>query len=296
MGYKMDFVIQLIVWLFFAVLAFVVIVVVGTILRMIFSKSYREKIQKESQDLQTYQQKLNDICQSTVIKATDLQDLKKWREEQGLSDIQARIYAKKAYQTACKAVIDRATFSPESKAGLQRLRFFLDVNPVDFPEETKELDRLSRHYQIEHGDLPTVHSSLITKLHETVHYSLQSALLEERVVSREYRGLSNGVGLRVSENLGVTLGGHGGELVDQTGVVAADTGELLISNQRAVFLGEMQSFEVNYRDLLSWSLAYRTLTLHTKHGTKVVQIIDEQFDSYEILMALSRLIDIDLLS
>lgn len=116
---------------------------------------------------------------------------------------------------------------------------------------------------------------------------------EERVLSRDYRGGSHRIGVRVSDNIGLSLGGQRGKIQESTGVTTVDCGDLVITSQRAVFLGGQHSFEVYYRDLLSWNLFVDELVFHTKQGVKAVEITDDKFDRTELNMVLYQLLDVD---
>ena len=230
-----------------------------------------------------------------IINASDLQQLKTWQQEQELSDEQVKKFAKKAYKIACKSATI-GVLSPERKQGLKRLQAFLAIDVKEFAKEEKELVRHRRYYDISQGQLPTAYSTLITKADEKVHCCLEGELREERVLSRDYRGGSHGIGVRVSDNVGLSLGGQREKIQESTGVTTVDYGDLIITNQRAVFLGGQHSFEVYYRDLLSWNLVVDELIFHTKQGVKTVEITDDKFDYTELDMVLYQLIDIDLLS
>lgn len=163
----------------------------------------------------------------------------------------------------------------------------------NLPKKKKELARHSRYYDIQQGKLPTAYSTLITKADKRVHYCLDGELREERVLSRDYRGGSHGIGVRVSDNVGLSLGGQRGKIQESTGVTTVDYRDLIITNQRAVFLGGQHSFEVYYRDLLSWNLVVDELIFHTKQGVKAVEITDDKFDRTELNMVLYQLLDVD---
>lgn len=173
------------------------------------------------------------------------------------------------------------------------MQAFLAIDVKEFAKEEKELARHSRYYDISQGQLPTAYSTLITKVDEKAHYCLDGELREERVLSQDYRGGSHGIGVRVSDNVGLSLGGQREKIQESTGVTTVDYGDLIITNQRAVFLGGQHSFEVYYRDLLSWNLVVDELVFHTKQGVKTVKITDDEFDYAELDMVLRRLIDVD---
>lgn len=249
--------------------------------------------QQESDNIQLYGHRLQYVCRQAIIKASDLQELKNLQQQKGLTDGQIQHFAKDAYRTAYELAISKMTLSPDARAGLHQLQLFLKIKPDTIKNETQELNHRARLYSIEQGFLPTTQSELMTKFAEVVHYSFIGDLLDERVAFRSMQGSSGSFGMRFGD-FGVATTGSSGAILDHREMTVVDCGELVISNQRVVFLGELQSFEVYYQDLLSWTVCRNGLILRSAGiSTKTLMIDNEFFDPIELYLALRHLIGRD---
>jgi hypothetical protein len=118
---------------------------------------------------------------------------------------------------------------------------------------------LGRHVMIAEangGILPEVHSSrLIQKKGEVVHLELDATLLMD-VTVRQSQGGYSGISFPIGKTgIRYRVGGYRGHSVEVgTQRVPADTGVLVISSQRAVFLGTKKTIELPLSKLINLTL------------------------------------------
>jgi hypothetical protein len=105
------------------------------------------------------------------------------------------------------------------------------------------------------GRLPTVDApKLMAKSGEVVHLETAAALMKE-VAVREWRGGSQGVSFRVAKGVRYRVGSTRGHLVTVgSQLQVADTGFLVVTSQRAAFLGERKTVEMPYSKLLGMNV------------------------------------------
>jgi hypothetical protein len=106
------------------------------------------------------------------------------------------------------------------------------------------------------GTLPEIQSSrLIKKKGEVVHLELDATMLKDVTVHQSqggYSGFSFPIG---KTGIRYRVGGYRGQSVEVgTKRVLADTGVLVVSSQRAVFLGTKKTIELPYAKLVNLTL------------------------------------------
>ena len=119
------------------------------------------------------------------------------------------------------------------------------------PEFLPLLARLSIA-QINDGRLPELDpgmSHLMAKRGEIIHLETGATLMKE-VVDREFRGGSQGVSIPMGHGVRFRTGGfHGKSVVVGTHLATADTGPIVVSSTRIVFLGGRKTIETPYTKL-----------------------------------------------
>ncbi len=105
--------------------------------------------------------------------------------------------------------------------------------------------------RVNDGRLPELEDSpLVRKRNEVVHATMGARLLKE-VVLREYRGAYSGFSFRVMKGVRYHTGGtRGHSVVVGSRMEVSDDGVLVLTSQRAVFLGSKRSLEFAYPKLL----------------------------------------------
>ena len=106
--------------------------------------------------------------------------------------------------------------------------------------------------EINDGRLPIEKSSpLILRSGEIARYSCRVALMKETAV-REFRGGSQGVSIRIAKGVNYRVGGvRGRSVVVGTTQTEQDTGDLVITDRRAVFIGGNRTLEFRYDRLIA---------------------------------------------
>src|SRR6478672_7279737 len=130
---------------------------------------------------------------------------------------------------------------------------------IDLTAYLRANPKLGRHVMIAEangGTLPVVQSTrLIQKKGEVVHLELDATMLKDVTVHQSqggYSGFSFPIG---KTGIRYRVGGYRGQSVEiGTKRVPADTGVLVISSQRAVFLGTKKTVELPYAKLVNLTL------------------------------------------
>jgi hypothetical protein len=106
--------------------------------------------------------------------------------------------------------------------------------------------------RVNDGRLPVVDSpSLMVAGGEVVHLQQAASLMKE-VAIREYQGGYSGFSFRVAKGVRFHTGGtRGRSVVVGSELLVADSGILVVSSQRVVFLGSKSTVEIPYKKLLN---------------------------------------------
>ena len=105
--------------------------------------------------------------------------------------------------------------------------------------------------EIQEGNLPTTQvNNVIFQKGEQAHWTEAGDILEERVVGRRYQGGSSGVSFRIAKGVSYRVGAHRGNIVTDKAVVPVRSGDLIITNKRAIFRGDKKSFVLSIAKLL----------------------------------------------
>ena len=106
--------------------------------------------------------------------------------------------------------------------------------------------------QIDAGMFPEVANPPVNlQFGEKAYFVVDAQLLEERVVGRQYQGGSHGVSFRIMKGVSYRVGASRGRSVPVRGVVPVSTGCFCITSQRLIFAGNVKSFAVDRRKILS---------------------------------------------
>ncbi len=146
--------------------------------------------------------------------------------------------------------------SAEEEEHVQQLVSGLDIDLAAYLRAHPELGRHVMIAKANGGTLPEVQSSrLIQKKGEVVHLELDATMLKDVTVHQSqggYSGFSFPIG---KTGIRYRVGGYRGQSVEAcTKRVPADSGVLVISSQRAVFLGAKKTVELPYAKLVNLTL------------------------------------------
>ncbi len=193
---------------------------------------------------------LCDAVADGILTPEEITQIEQLMSETGLS-IQDLARARRAiFKNAMKS-LDRSGYSLEKILGIEAIQNFLKIANSEIPAETAKLARLKFLASIRlYGPSPIDPDNLVLRRGETAHWQEPGTLYENKVVSRRYEGGSRGMSIRVIKGLSFRVGSHRGHLVSQTANVPVSTGNLLITNQRLIFVGREKSFETKFENLL----------------------------------------------
>jgi hypothetical protein len=123
--------------------------------------------------------------------------------------------------------------------------------------------------QANDGRLPIIpNPNIALKKDEQVHLEMQSALLKE-VAIKEYQGGYSGVSFRIAKGVRFHTGGARGRIVVVGHqLTQSDRGRLLVTSQRAIFLGQNTSIEMPFNKILSLELFENGVRFHLSNRKK----------------------------
>jgi hypothetical protein len=132
-------------------------------------------------------------------------------------------------------ILERFNIDPAMEAWAQeKIQYF------------REISRIESGAPLQTGN-PT---GLILQKSEVCYLSLPAQLYEERVVSRNYTGGSQGVSIRIVKGLTYRVGQQRGQMISQTGMTLISDGFLVVTNKRIVFSGSRKSVSTPLDKLL----------------------------------------------
>lgn len=154
-----------------------------------------------------------------------------------------------------RAIADRRVTDYESQA-IERLADQLQMSPQWKAWAKQEMRYYAMFHYIEQGGtLPTqMPVNVILQRGEVCHLSIPARLLEERVVSRQYVGGSQGVSVRIMKGVTYRVGQQRGHIETRSGIVPISNGYFNITNKRLVFSGNNKSVSSALNKLLDLQL------------------------------------------
>jgi hypothetical protein len=156
-----------------------------------------------------------------------------------------------AFATYVQQAAGDDSLTPEEESHVQELVRVLGIDLGAFFRQNPDLGRHVMVAEANGGFLPEVSSSrLMQKKGEVVHLEVEATLLKD-VTIRQSRGGYSGFSFPIGRTgIRYRVGGYGGQSVEVgTKRIPADTGYLVISSQRAVFLGSKKTLDLPYAKL-----------------------------------------------
>lgn len=165
-----------------------------------------------------------------------------------------REWDKKRFEVAAQAtrqVIADDILTREEEAHVSALLEALAIEVSDFAQRNLALYEELMIARINDGRLPVVSQpAAVLKKGEIAHGEFSAALMKE-VVRREYRGGSSGVSVPIGFGMRYrTSSFRGKSVVVGTELVTADSGEFVVTNQRALFVGTKKTLEFRFDRLV----------------------------------------------
>lgn len=209
--------------------------------------------------------------------------------QEDFNKLRSEIFAQVVHQ----AIIDRRVEANEL-AVLNHLIERLDVAPEIEAWAQRQVQYYSLFALIESGAPLPIGSptGLILQKNEVCHASLPAQLIEERVVSRNYAGGSQGVNLRIVKGVSYRVGQQKGKMVSQSGLVPVSDGNFVITNKRLVFTGDRKSVSTPIEKLLDLHVFSDGLNFTATGNVKPVIIrLNSGEDAELCAVLISRLIN-----
>lgn len=217
----------------------------------------REQAERDKEELEKYGRFLTLAIKDMQLTPDELDTLNKARDSFQLSPEEVHAFHSDAIRSVSNSILSDGEVSPQEYDALIQLGNALGVSWNDLPPAQVDIYRLAHQcMSIQKGDLPQMASHLSSindQEGEIVHAEAEYHLIDERVVRREYRGGSRGVGLRIMKGVTYRFGSSRGSSVPIKEFVPIDQGALTITNQRVAYIGLRKSFSVPWKKILGAS-------------------------------------------
>lgn len=160
-------------------------------------------------------------------------------------------------------LIERLEITPDVEAwAQQQIQYFREIARIEGGGEL-------------HSGNP---SGLILQKNELGHMCLPAVLFEERVVSRNLVGGSQGVNIRIMKGVSYRVGQRKGQMTSQSGMVPISDGYFIATNKRLVFSGDRKSVSTPFAKLLDLHVFSDGVTFSSSLRQKpvIVKLSSEQ--------------------
>lgn len=185
------------------------------------------------------------------LTSSELGDLWERLEELGLDERSWQRLQPRLYALAIRAVTADRRLTADEEQALQQLADHFGIPEQVRSYHARELARYRLLAELENGHLPEVEpAGMALQRGEVAHWVEPAELLEERVVKRQYEGGSSGFSFRVAKGVYYHVGGHGGRVITETGIVPVSRGDLVITNKRIVFRGDRKNFATPWQKVI----------------------------------------------
>jgi len=215
------------------------------------SEAERERLARLQADAR---QRYSDVLAALASGApTDATQLPALATQTGLATEQLAQKGTEAFTSYVQRAVGDEILTPEEEEHVQELVRILGVDLGAFLQQDPELGCHVMVAEANGGFLPEVPSSrLVQKKGEIVHLEVQATLLKD-VTVRQSQGGYSGFSFPIGKTgIRYRVGGYRGQSVEVgTKRVPADDGFLVISSQRAVFIGNKKTIELPYAKLVN---------------------------------------------
>ncbi len=169
-----------------------------------------------------------------------------------IPDDQLKAVGSKVFTGLLAVVEQQGTLSPRQERTLVSVANHLAVPPEMVTQGLQRLSKCRLLYDINSGNLPSIQiPGLMLHKGEVAHWSEPGAIIEERVVNRQYVGGYSGVSLRIMRGVYYRTGGVRGHVETTKGIVPTSLGNLVLTNQRLIFLGNKTSLDIPWSKVLN---------------------------------------------
>jgi len=178
-----------------------------------------------------------------------------------------------AFSTAVQLIKQDNRLTPTREKLLEAIVSRFEILPTVVKETEPDLSRGRVLYGLDQGNLPeVVVPGLVLLKGETAYWSETGAILEERVVNRQYVGGSSGVSVRIMKGVYLRGGGFRGHIESQKGIVPVSSGSLVLTNHRLIFHGDNKSMDTQWEKLLDVEFFKDGVRFSISHRSKPITI------------------------
>jgi len=171
----------------------------------------------------------------------------------GLTEADINKIRMQAYNTAFLAIKRDGKITEEEEIELNKIQKYLKIPDEEIVNSKKELAKFRILNEIQNGILPTtIVPNLVLQKNETAHWKENACILENKVIRRRYEGGSRGVSIRLAKGLSYRVGGHRGQILTDTALIAVSQGELVLTNKRIIFKGDSKSLNMKLDKVLNF--------------------------------------------
>jgi hypothetical protein len=204
----------------------------------------------------TFKGRLMSAVSDGKLTPEEMTQLTGLQHDLGLTPDEVAAFRVSAFLVAFAAAKEAGgAISADGEHELSNIRTFLSIPNAEIGPSLRELDHYRLLRNIHDGDVPVISvPGLLTQKGESPYWREAGAILEEKVVDRQYVGGSQGVSVRIMKGVSYRVGAQRGHLVSTTGVVPVSNGELVITSKRLIFVGTAKGFNIRLDKVLNLEL------------------------------------------
>jgi hypothetical protein len=175
-------------------------------------------------------------------------------------------------------------FSDAELKTLQDIATLTQVPQQTLAGMVAQLGVQRKMYELSQGRIaPIPNPGIQLRAGENPYWSTPVRLYEERVVRRETVGRSSGMTFRIMRGVSYRVGGSRGHSVPVTASVEVARGNLTITDQRLVFMGDRQTVIVALDDVVGVDPYTNAITVHAEKRKQPVQFFYQNTEEAEFV-------------
>ena len=195
---------------------------------------------------------LERIAQEPSSASAQAAERTRLRDAAGLEEASVRVMSIEVFAAHAHAAAADQDVTPEELKDLDAIMKALGLDPAAVREPLKDIGRYAVLHQVRAGKLPVIPvTGVLLEEGESVHWACPAELYEEKVIRRSYQGGYSGISIPIYKGIRWHTGGYSGHPVIQSGMVATDSGRLVVSDHRVVYVGKQRSFSIPYKKILA---------------------------------------------
>lgn len=185
-------------------------------------------------------------------------------------DVQRELYARSA-RSVIGGLVHRSSadrrLSPDELDQLASVAAHLGVTPELDAATEAMLDRYALFWRIENGELPVVViADAPVEAGETIHIALPAERHEPRKSSGEGAAAEGAGSVRIARGVYYRAGTASEDRLDRTQLERADTGRLIVTSRRVLFVGSKGTSSFPLRDVSSYQVHADGIVLERRAG------------------------------